>query len=314
MKSQFAIGAAVAALSLAASLSAPGAANALTYTSVLEYSSNTYGPSGSFGTVTIEEVDANNVKVTVDLDDSIRWFVDTDSSHDAFSFNISDSPESVVTILDPADGGDFEYRNRSWTDTPNRDNDPYGDFANAFALDDRHDHEPGSLVFNVYNANGITFAGVGAAFDSDGRLISLGTGNRFFSNSNGTASGFTGGWWFAAQVVGYPASGGHQDIGGLGGTLNTFGGSSGGCGSHITLNGGSYGGGGGCGCDSHVTLNGGGGSGHGGGGCDKPQPFTIAARDAFTTTSVPEPATWALMILGFGGAGVMLRRRGAIAA
>ena len=31
-------------------------------------------------------------------------------------------------------------------------------------------------------------------------------------------------------------------------------------------------------------------------------------------TSVPEPATWALMIAGFGGAGAMLRRRKAVAA
>lgn len=34
----------------------------------------------------------------------------------------------------------------------------------------------------------------------------------------------------------------------------------------------------------------------------------IAGRDAFTSV-VPEPATWALMILGFGGAGAMLRTR-----
>ena len=32
------------------------------------------------------------------------------------------------------------------------------------------------------------------------------------------------------------------------------------------------------------------------------------------STGVPEPMTWALMILGFGGAGAMLRRRGALAA
>ena len=32
------------------------------------------------------------------------------------------------------------------------------------------------------------------------------------------------------------------------------------------------------------------------------------------SAAVPEPMTWALMILGFGGAGAMLRRRGALAA
>lgn len=37
--------------------------------------------------------------------------------------------------------------------------------------------------------------------------------------------------------------------------------------------------------------------------------FNIAARDAFVQTAIPEPGTWALMILGFGGAGAVLRRR-----
>jgi hypothetical protein len=46
--------------------------------------------------------------------------------------------------------------------------------------------------------------------------------------------------------------------------------------------------------------------------------FNVAAKDAFgpcagaacvRTPGVPEPTTWALMILGFGGAGAMLRRR-----
>lgn len=33
---------------------------------------------------------------------------------------------------------------------------------------------------------------------------------------------------------------------------------------------------------------------------------------SFSTGAVPEPATWAMMILGFGGAGVALRRRRAV--
>lgn len=261
MKTHIAFGAATA-LALAASLALPGAANALTYTSLLEYSSTTYGPSGPFGTVTIEEVDANNVRVTVDLDSSIKWFVDTSRSHDAFSFNIVDSPESTVTIVEPAGGGDFQYRNRTSSDTPYRSNDPFGKYANAFALDSRRDRESAPLVFNVYNANGITFAGIGAAFDSEGRLVSTGTGNRFFSNSNGKSSGFTGGWWFAAEVVGSGNTSGFSAFG-----QNSY------------------------------------------NWCNQPTPFTIAARDAFVTTGVPEPATWALMILGFGGSGVALRRR-----
>jgi hypothetical protein len=44
--------------------------------------------------------------------------------------------------------------------------------------------------------------------------------------------------------------------------------------------------------------------------------FDTAGNGNFTASFVPEPASWALMIAGFGGAGVMLRRRraGAIAA
>ncbi len=47
---------------------------------------------------------------------------------------------------------------------------------------------------------------------------------------------------------------------------------------------------------------------------DGSESINIAARDAFcvdgcTTGVVPEPGTWALMIIGFGGAGAMLRRR-----
>ncbi|MBW8812263.1 MAG: PEP-CTERM sorting domain-containing protein [Caulobacterales bacterium] len=47
------------------------------------------------------------------------------------------------------------------------------------------------------------------------------------------------------------------------------------------------------------------------------QTYNVAARDAFrpvtTTDAVPEPASWALMILGFGSAGAMLRRRRLVA-
>jgi hypothetical protein len=42
--------------------------------------------------------------------------------------------------------------------------------------------------------------------------------------------------------------------------------------------------------------------------------YNVAARDAFRQLGVPEPATWGLMIMGFGGAGALLRRRRAASA
>lgn len=40
-----------------------------------------------------------------------------------------------------------------------------------------------------------------------------------------------------------------------------------------------------------------------------PQPFGAIKQASFDAAVVPEPTTWALMILGFGGAGALLRRR-----
>ena len=52
------------------------------------------------------------------------------------------------------------------------------------------------------------------------------------------------------------------------------------------------------------------------GGYDANSHGTIAMVQTFNqvdrsdlTAGVPEPATWALMILGFGGVGALLRRR-----
>jgi len=98
------------------------------------------------------------------------------------------------------------------------------------------------FVFDVTNAAGITFAGVGSTVNGAGKLTGLGTGNRFAST--------TLGWWFAADIY----------DGATGGTYN------------------------------------------------------VAAKDAFlVNTPVPEPTTWALMIMGFGGAGAVLRRQRRVA-
>jgi hypothetical protein len=40
--------------------------------------------------------------------------------------------------------------------------------------------------------------------------------------------------------------------------------------------------------------------------------FSVTTVSGTFSGAIPEPATWALMILGFGGAGAMLRRRKAV--
>jgi hypothetical protein len=40
-----------------------------------------------------------------------------------------------------------------------------------------------------------------------------------------------------------------------------------------------------------------------------PNGLRIFATDAAVTGAVPEPATWAMMLIGFGGMGLVTRRR-----
>jgi hypothetical protein len=229
MKSKLLAAAAAGAMALGMA----GSASALTYTSKLEYTSSAGPVSPAYGLVTIDEVDANNVKVTVDLGDMLDLFVDT-GAHWMFTFNLVDDPNSTVTVLTPLGGsGPITYQGEGSFTQPG-----FGTFTNAFACCGKgsSNGKVDPFVFNVQNSNGITFGGVGATFDGDNRLIGAGTGNRFTSNA--------GGWWFTADVFG-----------------------------------------------------------------PELKTFAIGAKDAFGPGGVPEPTTWVLMILGFGGAGAMLRRR-----
>ncbi|WP_296596933.1 PEPxxWA-CTERM sorting domain-containing protein [Phenylobacterium sp.] len=227
----------------AVSLGSAGAASALTYTSQLEYRDGLTGAQTPYGTVTLNELDANTVKITVTLANPNSLFVNTGGPHDPFLFNL---PAASTITVNNTGAQDFSYAgDGSYTATP------FGTFIDKIACCVIHggpkngqegngqaNGDAPPLIFTVYNAGGLSFAGVGATFNpSTGKLLSTGTGNHFTSNS--------GGWWFAADI--YDGATG--------------------------------------------------------------QTYNVAARDAFTSAPVPEPAAWALMITGFGAAGAMLRRR-----
>lgn len=242
----------LAAVSAAAVvLGTAGSASALTYVTQLDWVEA--GQVTSVGEVTVEEVDDFNVKVTVDLFDPEDLIVDT-GSHFAFTWNMEDTPDSTVTLTSPLGGdGPLVYAGEgTYTQTG-----AFGDFTNAFECCGKgaKNGKTPPLIFNVFNASGLTFAGVGATFNPDGSVDTLGTGNRFASNTSGTAGGFGGGWWFAVDIFDKSGDGG------------------------------------------------------------KGATYVVAGRDAFctgpgcTTTTVPEPSTWGLMLTGFFGAGYMIRRR-----
>lgn len=226
---------------VASVLSATPAA-ALTWVSDLEYRDGLVGPQTPYGTVTLEELDANNVKVTVTLANPASKFINTGGPHDPFLFNLTNTAGSTGVINAPVDtfvwggatGGPFNAT-------------PFGDFTNLIKCCNAKNGEKNGdlppLIFTVTNLGGLTFAGVGATQGAGGLLVDEGTGNRFASNS--------GGWWFSADIYD-------------GATKKTY---------------------------------------------------NVAARDARCigagcgTIAVPEPATWALMVTGFMGAGYAIRRR-----
>lgn len=219
-----------------------GAADAATYITKLEHNNADGVVDGFYGTVTIVEEDANNILVTVDLESPLTMLIDS-GKHQAFVFNLDDTPNSSLSVVTPVGGGSYSYLGEGSFAQP-----PFNDggkspvnWKNAFQCcgNGSSNGEPDPFSFRVTNTAGITFAGIGATFDSNGKLLTTGTGNHFYSTKSG--------WWFAADVS------------------------------------------------------------------DGKNTGAIAAKDAYLQ-AVPEPSTWALMILGFGSAGAMLRRRRAVVA
>jgi hypothetical protein len=252
MKNFLAMGAALA-VSAAALVALP--AQAATFTSYLEYKDDGgVKKEGPFGLVTLNELSATQVQVTVTLFDPEVGFVNTGnadpskSTHDPFVFNLNGN--YTVAVQDSAGQTFF---NGGYSNPAVFNETPFGNFTNKIGCCVAPGNEktgakyqsPPPLIFTVTNLSGISFAGAGYTTDANGKVTTLGTGAHFLSNTNG--------WWFGADLV---------------------------------------------------DKNG--------------NTFNVAAKDAFGPCSgaacirppvVPEPATWALMIAGFGGAGAMLRRR-----
>ncbi|HEX3366617.1 PEPxxWA-CTERM sorting domain-containing protein [Phenylobacterium sp.] len=253
-------GAGAAAISSAALLAlSAGSANAATWLTQLNWAPNGLNAT-SYGTVKVNEINADNIQVTVTLNNP-ALFADNGNGHIMFGFNLLDSPDSVVTVdaTSAVLASQVTYSSPSADDAPPTSSDfknsPFGEFDNAFDIVPAAPNTlPSPFVFDVFNSGGITFAGNGYTVDGSGKLLTLGTGNHFFSNGDGSVTGSpTGGWWFSADTSGTVGSG----------------------------------------CDPTCA---------------------IAGRDAFLQVGVPEPTSWALMLIGFGGLGAVLRRRRAAVA
>ncbi|MBL8554714.1 MAG: PEPxxWA-CTERM sorting domain-containing protein [Phenylobacterium sp.] len=254
--------AASAAIALALGISAP--ASALTWVTQMNYTdAGGETPVTSKGTVTaVDQGDGKTVRITVALDASqaLDRIIDT-GAHWAFTWNLDD-PDADVTLITTGGTRPFVYQDPD--DGAFTQTGAFGNFTNAFACcGPGANNGKTSLVFDVYRAGGLTFAGVGATQNGDGS-INYGTGSRFKSNTSGSL--LNGGWWFAMDIFDAP-----------GGT---------GPGSTYVI----------AGRDAVC------------------QGDACAAQPPPPPGGIPEPGTWALMIVGFGGAGAMLRRRRALPA
>lgn len=241
------------ALTAAATVAMPAVADAATYISYLEYKNDAPNTKvAPFGKVTLTEIDANTVDVVVTLFSPQIGFLNTGNgaNKSPFSFNLTGDYDVTVFNAPGQDFADGGYSVSSGHGTFQNNN--FGTYTNEITCCNNanggSNADLGSLHFRVdNNAPGgtLTFAGAGATFDPQGKLLTLGSGPRFTSTvawGGPNNNKYPGGFWFSADVI----------------------------------------------TNTGATFN-------------------VAARDAFM--AVPEPGTWAMMIIGFGGVGAILRRR-----
>lgn len=307
----FAAGVAATAFGLA------GAASAATWVSELEYrdtgASTPAKSSTPYGEVTIEDgIDfGKTVKVTVTLTNPDSLFVNTGGPHDPFLYNLLNAAD--VEIIN---GKDQNFYDGGRTDPGTFEAVPFGDFTNKIGccstfVDGQNvvsgfHFENQTSTIQVITGYKITGYKNGKPIYDKNQPI-YGTQQvttkvkvldytwvpAHYVENNGAANGIKGPLTFYLHdSKGITFAGLDAKVNAVTGKLDAVG----------------------TGPDNHFYSN--------KGGwwftadiCDRSAPanactYNVGARDArLVLAQVPEPATWALMILGFGGAGAMLRRR-----
>jgi hypothetical protein len=316
---KFLSGSAVLTLAIAA-LALPMTANAAIWTSLLEYQdtgSGSLGPLPAFGAVTLEDLaSGKDVLVTVHLTNPLSKFINTGGPHDPFLFNTMS--DNQVTIAPPVgsfvDGGHGSFEATPFGTFTDKIGcclyagdvsapdvyaaDVYGGpyYATQIVYKKNKPQIPANIKYNIGDVLPSSQSQYGAQHiihhAGDPILDAHGNGHSHIVNhagdeQNGASAGQLGDLTFIV----------HNDAGITFAGLN-FGVD--GDGKLITL-----------GSGEHFISNAGGwwfsadifdaGTG---------LTYNVAARDASTNlvTTVPEPASWALMILGFGGVGAVVRR------
>jgi hypothetical protein len=269
MKSKFLAAAAVAAIATACA----SRADALVFVTQLDYDNS--GLIQSVGTVTITDGLKNNTEVQIQVDLDAGKFVDTGNGHVVFAFNMQNDGNDVVKVVEPAPGGtdDFIYQN-DLTQTVLVCGKGKGATCNPVTQPTNPPPYAESPFGTFSNAFDLKFGG--------GNNTVAGPFIFTVDNKDGITFAGLNPTIVNGQLVGLGT--GLHFLSNTTGTVGT--------GQNKVGPGGWWFAADTSGTDSNCSPT-----------------CAVAGRDAFLMTGVPEPATWALMIMGFGGLGAVMRRR-----